>query len=145
MAKLNKKLQDQTESAESSSFEPLEPGVYHLRLRDVNTDGTGPKGPYWTFEYEVLDEPYASRRLWNNVSLSEAAAFKMKETFEAHEVPVDTDTDDMLGSVVKGQVSVRTIQQGARKGELANQIDRLMPKDEDYEAPGVPAAEESIF
>ena len=132
MAKLNPELQKQTENAESSSFEPLEAGVYHLRLRDVDTSRSGPAGPYWSWEFEVVDhEEYSKRRLWNNTSLSEKAAFKMKETYEAFGVPLDTDTDDMLGMIVQGVVSQRTIQEGQRKGELANQIDRLKPADPD--------------
>ena len=150
MAKLNKQMQKQTEKAESGgSYEPVEPGVYHLRLRDVNTDGSGAKGPYWSWEFESVTPGSVGRRFWNNTSLSEAAAFKMKETFEAFDVPLDTDTDDMLGLIVKARISIRTIQAGNRKGELANQIDRLEPKDEDFELPdeaaGEKQEEESIF
>lgn len=136
MAKLNKKLQEQTRNAPDSTFEPLEPGVYHARLRDVNTDGVGSKGPYWTWEFEVVEDPYVGRRLWNNTSLSEKAAFSMKNTFEAFGVGVDTDTDDLLGEVVRAQVSVRTIQQPSpRAGELTNQVDRLLPAAEEFEPP----------
>lgn len=136
MAKLNKRLQEQTENAQSMDFEPLEPGVYHARLLKVDTDGSGPKGPYWTWEFEVVEEPYRGRKLWNNTSLSEKAAFSMKNTFEAFEVPLDTDTDDMCGSVVRCHVSIRTIQQGARAGELTNQVDRLSPRDPEFELDG---------
>lgn len=129
MAKLNKEAQKAAESAESSGFEPLPDGVYHAKLRDVDTTRSGPKGPYWSWEFEVIGEEFKGRRLWNNTSLSESAAFKMKETFEAFGAPLDTDTDDLIGMVVKLQVSQRTIQEGTRKGEIANQIDRLKPAD----------------
>lgn len=149
MAKLNKKLQNQTEKAESSSFDPLDPGVYHARLKDVDTTKSGAKGPYWSWEFQVVEEPYVNRKLWTNTSLSEAAAFKMKEMFEAFDVPLDTDTDDMLGDIVRVQVSIRTIQSGSKKGELSNQVDKVLPKDEDFELPeGVASGDEapvSIF
>lgn len=143
MAKLNKDLQKQTDSAESSGFDPLPDGAYHVRLRDVDTTREGNKGPYWSWEFEVVDDvkftaegqekeqSSKGRRLWNNTSLSPAAAFKMKETFEAFGVPSSTDTDEMIGQVVKAVVSQRTIQEGSRKGEVANQIDRLKPADPD--------------
>lgn len=127
MARLNEELQEQTANAESSGFEPLPDGAYHVRLADVDTTREGAKGPYWSWEFDVVepDSEYEGRKLWNNTSLSEKAAFKMKETYEAFDVPLDTDTDDMLGSIVVAVVSQRTIQEGARKGEIANQIDRL--------------------
>jgi hypothetical protein len=134
MAKLNKKTATMVDKAESGSFEPLEAGAYHVRLVDVDADREGPKGPYWSWEFDVVEEG-GRGKLWQNTSLSEAAAFKMKETFDAFGVPADTDTDDLCGKVVKAIVSVRTIQQGARQGELANQIDRLVPADDDFEAP----------
>ena len=37
----------------------------------------------------------------------------------------------MIGQVVKAVVSQRTIQEGTRKGEVANQIDRLKRADDD--------------
>lgn len=135
MAKMDKKHQKQTGDA-SSGFEPIEAGSYHLRLNQVDADRPpGAAGPYWSWEFDVVEPGDAhGRKLWNNTSLSPQAAFKMKETFDAFRVPYDTDTDDLCGQIVKGIVSVTTIQSGARKGELSNQIDRLVPKDDDFEA-----------
>jgi hypothetical protein len=130
MAKLNKQMQKQVDDAKSS-FEPLPDGVYHALLRDVDTTREGPKGPYWSWEFEVIDDEFKGRRLWNNTSLSKEAAFKMNETFTAFGTSADTDTDDLIGQVVKLQVSQRTIQEGTRKGEIANQIDRVKPADDD--------------
>jgi len=130
LAKLNKSQQQQTESAEGGAFDPLPDGIYHLQLVDVDSTRQGPKGPYWSWEFDVVaDEKYNGRKQWNNTSLSEAAAFKMQETYQAFGVPLDTDTDDMIGMVVKGQISQRVIQQGDRKGEIGNQIDKLRPAD----------------
>lgn len=130
MAKLNKQQQKQAEEVESGSFDPVPDGVYHVKLVDVDTTREGPKGPYWSWEFDIVqDDAHNGRKLWNNTSLSEAAAFKMKETYEAFGVPLDTDTDDMLGMVVKAQVSQRVIQSGDRKGDIGNQIDRLKPAD----------------
>lgn len=144
MPKLNEENAKQAQEA-SDGFEPLDPAAYHVRLVDVDADRPpGPKGPYWSWEFNVVEPgEYLNRKLWNNTSLSKDAAFGLKMTFDAFEVPTDTDTDDLLGKVVKAVVSIRTIQEGPRKGQLANQIDRLSPADEGFEAPEVSSAGES--
>ncbi len=136
MPKLNKKQAKGVDDA-SGSFEPLDDGVYHARLRSVEvSDNPGPSGShYWKWEFEVVEEPYVNRRLWTNTSLAEAAAFKLKELFDAFGEDTDTDTDELCGEIVRLVVSTRTIQEGTRKGEVANQIDRVSPADEEFEAP----------
>lgn len=132
----------------SGGFEPLEAGIYYLRLRDVDGSREGPSGPYWSWEFDVIQsetDSIAAGRLWNNTSLSEAARFKLKETFDAFGVPTDTDTDELVGQCVKAVVSIRTIQQGARKGEQANQIDRLVKVPDDWEAPEAPSEDDLAF
>jgi hypothetical protein len=132
MAKLNKDLQAKTEAAEVQDFTPADPGIYPLRLRDVRTDGEGPKGPYWVWEFEIVQPngPANDKRIWVNTSLSEKALFKMKELYAAFNVPLDTDTDLMCGKIVKGVVVVEAIQSGDKKGQLRNQIQRLIPPGE---------------
>ena len=155
MAKLDKEHQEQTATA-STGFAPIPEGEYHLRLRDVDPENEGPAGPYWSWEFEVLDsvdfkhtDPDTGeveeantegRRLWNNTSLSKQAAFKMKETFDAFGAELDADTDDLCGGVVRAAVSQRVIQSGARKGQISNQIDRLYKVEEGFEAPAAGAA-----
>lgn len=146
MAKLNKELAKRVDGAESSGFEPVPATVYHLRLLNVDPEHVGPAGPYWSWEFEIVgSEDHDGRKLWNNTSLSEAADFKMKESFEAFGVTTDTDTDDLLGSICKAKVSIRTIQSGDRKGELSNQIDRLMLKDDEFVVAEKDPAEEPAF
>jgi hypothetical protein len=135
MPKLNKENAKKAENA-TSGFEPLDPGAYHVKLMNVDASREGPKGPYWSWEFEVVEPgEYTGRKLWNNTSLSDDAMFSFNQTFAAFDVPTDTDTDDIMGDVVKAIVSIRTIEQGARKGELANQIDRLVPAEEGFEVP----------
>lgn len=147
MAKLNKENAKAVDDSKST-FDPVDAGTYHVRLMAVDSDRSGPKGPYWSWEYEVVEPGDAvGRKLWNNTSLAKESMFAMKQTFEAFEVPSDTDTDDILGGVCRAVVGVRTIQRGPRKGELANQIERLVPKDPEFEVPEVEASSspEDIF
>jgi len=147
MPKLNKAQAKTVGDAESSSFEPLDDGAYHARLRDVKvSDQPGPSGSYyWKTEFEVVEDPYKNRRLWSNLSLSDAAAFKVKEFFDAFGEDTDTDTDELIGQVVKLIVSQTTIQAGARKGEIGNQIDRIAPAADDFEAAEKEESAESLI
>jgi hypothetical protein len=134
MPKLNKTQAKAVNDAESS-FEPIEDGVYHVRLREVEAVTAKSGNPMWKVEFEIVEEPYVNRRLWTNLVQVEAALFKTNEFFAAFDVPPTTDTDELCGQVCRAVVSTRTIQEGARKGEISNQIDRLSPADDEFEAP----------
>lgn len=130
MAKLNAKLAKQVDSVQDG-FAPIPAGVYHAVLMNVDTDRSGPAGPYWSWEFSVIDpEEFKGRKLWNNTTLKEGAQFGLKQTFTAFGVGVDADTDDLCGKVVKLQVGVRIIEKGDRKGEEANNINRVLPPNE---------------
>jgi hypothetical protein len=156
MAKLNKEAQEAVANA-ASNFLALPDCVLHARLRDVDPtrEGKNSKAPYWAWEYEVVeDETFVvdnpdydsknpkskktlevrslNRRLWNNTSLSEAAAFSMERTFRAHGVPIDTDTDEILGDIVKLVIGRRVIEEGDRAGEVVNEIKNLKPADPEW-------------
>lgn len=140
MAKMTKEQQKATAAAEANTFDPLPEGWYHARLRNVDASRSGAKGPYWVWEYEIVGLPDGvdrglKRRLWNNVSLSEASAGIRKATYEAFGAGVDVDTDELLGEVVKVLVGTETQQQGANAGQLRNTVVRLAPKDDDFEIP----------
>lgn len=132
MASLPKNAQDNAANAEDQEFAPMPVGVYHARLMEVDTSRSGAKGPYWVFQYDILDEGYTNRKMWDNVSLSDGAAFKRKQVWTALGFDLDTDTEDMLGSVVKLRITHRTIQGGAREGELGEQVSKVEPADADF-------------
>lgn len=129
MATLPKAVAKRVDAHEDDEFEALPAGVYVASLLEVDATKEGPKGPYWSWQFKVEDEEYEGRRLFNNTSLSEKADFKMKETFDAFGVPSSTDTDELIGHVVKLAVSQQTIQGGSRDGQLGNQVDKLLKYD----------------
>lgn len=136
MPKLPPNVAKKVDDTESGSFEALPPDKYRARLMNVE-QREGNKAPYWSWEYEVIEpEAFEGRKVWNNTSLSEKAFFKLKEAFEAHGATPDTDTDELCGSVVVLAVSQRVIEQGARKGETGNQVDRVLPDNGEAERPG---------
>lgn len=133
MPKLPEEHAKRVDEEEGSEFEALPPGKYIARLMDVNvSDSPGPSGfHYWTWEFEVVEpEDHKGRKLWENTSLSDKAAFRLKMVFDAFGVPADTDTDLLCGKLVGLVVSQRTITQGSREGETGNDIDRFVPVDD---------------
>lgn len=131
MPQLPKTKAKEVGNAESTAFEALPAGPYVAALKDCKVaPKEGPSGPYWIWEFEVgQPEEYAKRRLWVNTSLSEAADWKLKEVFDAFGADYDTDTDELINQVVLLQVSQRIIEQGSRKGDLGNNVDRVLPYD----------------
>lgn len=145
MPKLPSKTAEKVAGTESSSFEALPADKYRSRLIDVE-QREGQKGPYWSWEYDVVDGPFAGRKLWNNTSLSEKAYFKLKEAFDAHGADPDTDTDELCGGIVVLAVSQRVIASGSRKGETGNQVDRVLPDTGEAENPGdADAGDDDLF
>lgn len=136
MAKLPEAAIKSAQNAEDSDGDfPLMPaGIYHGRLTDVDASKSGPKGRYFVFQYDIVTPGYDKRKLWDTVSLSDGAAFKRKQVWDALGYPLDTDTEDMIGTVVKIHVKRRVIQSGAREGEMAEQVDRVAVADEEFAA-----------
>lgn len=135
MPKLNNDTAAKVDSAESG-IDPVEEGIYVLRLREDVTVREGQAGPYWAWTFEIPEgQEKAGRRFFHNTSLSEQAFFKLKETFEAFGVPTNTDTEDLVGKTVKAHIIIKTIQKGQRQGELGNEIKSLHPIDHDGGAP----------
>jgi hypothetical protein len=132
MPKLSKAAAKKTDDA-VSTFAPLDEGVYGAKLMDVTVE-EGPAGPYWRWEFSELMNvdtgDSAPGRQWLNTSLSENAAWKLKETFEAFGATTDTDTDTLLGSEVLLVISQREIEKGNRQGQIGNQIERVMSEAE---------------
>lgn len=155
MPKLPKNVAKQVEQEEGGGL-LLEPGRYVGRLKEVrSSDQPGPSGAhYWTWEFDkihTLDGTRKPGRQWLNTSLSENAFWKLKEAFDAFDADPDTDTDELCGHWCILVISQRVIEQGSRKGELSNNVDQLMPLDEeltdgtiDWEAAGEETEEDVL-
>jgi hypothetical protein len=135
MPKLNAKTaravaQAASEDTESGNLQPLPAGTYPARLAEVVTK-EGPKGPYWTWRYEVLDPiPGHFSSQFVNTSLSPAAAWKLAEQFTAHDADPATDTEELIGDVVNLVVVTKVIESGNKAGELGNEVTKTLPCDD---------------
>lgn len=130
-------------------FKPVEEGVYILQLMEDVDVKEGDKGTYWRWTFEIpkthegKDLPNAGRRFWTNTSLSDSAYFKLKETFGAFGVPTNTDTAELVGRKVKALITQKVIGGGQRKGDIGNEISKLLPlsHEEDAVTDATPAAQ----
>lgn len=98
---------------DDDGFPIVEEGVYELRVRDVEVRTNKAKtGQYLRFTYDILDEPYVSKkmRLWDNRSLSPTAKRFLRDTLEAitkepwRDDNMSLDPKDLVGLNVKGIV-----------------------------------------
>lgn len=147
MPKLDGKKAKRVNDAEGGDFKPLEPGIYTGTLLSV-TVKPGKVDDYWSWEFgQIKDAEGVAQpgRLWVNTSLSEASEWKLKEVFEAFGAKPNKDTDELCGERAKLAVSQRTIESGARTGELTNQVDRVLALASDDDASEADEDEEDVF
>lgn len=121
MPQLPAAIAGQVNDAENP-FGLMEPHVARAILTKVEV-GEGAKGPYWKWLFKTTgDSQYPNRNITHITSLSAAAAYGLKETFDAFGVPTTTDTDELIGETVRLKISQRTISKGPRAGELDNNV-----------------------
>lgn len=148
MPKLDDKKAAAVDKAEDG-FKPVPEGTYVIQLMEDVDVKEGDKGTYWRWTFEIPKEhdgeelEFGGRRFWTNTSLSDAAYFKLKETFAAFGVPTNTDTAELVGRKVKAVITQRVIQGGQRKGEIGNEISKLLPLSHDETAEAATATEQA--
>ncbi|HXJ63895.1 MAG TPA: DUF669 domain-containing protein [Actinomycetota bacterium] len=138
MPKLPKAIQKAADDAKLQDFSALPAGLYLIRVTEVKTDGqSSNKNPMWTLTLEVeggpndlTEDKHKGRKLWENLVLTEAAAWKVKQVFNALGFTMDSDADEFLNERAVVQVTQREIEQGNRKGEMGNNITRWASADD---------------
>jgi hypothetical protein len=147
MPKLNKnaaaKASKSAENAPAGEFPILDEGFYRVRLTGVETDtvknSKDPKlvgAPVWIWKFDVSpdDESGKSGKFWHRCTLPvEGAEYfdflngLFVAPFDAFGVPVDTDTDELVGRDIRAYVIEKVIPSGKRMGQKANEIESLVP------------------
>lgn len=107
------------------SREPLEEGVFHLRIAKVEETTSSTGNPMLKVEYDVLDVE-GSRKLWDNYVLIDKCLWKVKELFDAIGVDtselVEMDVTELVGMEVNAKVIQETY-----NGDIVNRIKKVMP------------------
>lgn len=128
MPKLSSSMADKVDEVESSTFEAIPEGIYRAVLEGEVEVVQGAKGPYWKWVFKIVEEGEGKgRKMFVNTSLSESALWKLKEVFDAFGEPTSTDTDDLIGREVKLFVVQKPYEQGARAGEMGNEVKNVLP------------------
>ena len=107
------------------SREPLEEGVYHLRIAKVEETNSSTGNPMLKVEYDIVDVD-GGRKLWDNYVLIDKCLWKVKELFDAIGVDtselVEMDVTELVGMEVNGKVIQETY-----NGDIVNRIKKVMP------------------
>ena len=107
------------------SREPLEEGVYPLRIANVEETTSSTGNPMLKVEYDVIDVE-GNRKLWDNYVLIDKCLWKVKELFDAIGVDtselVEMDVTELVGMEVNGKVIQETY-----NGDIVNRIKKIMP------------------
>lgn len=113
------------QEVEKKSFEPVPPGTYTLEIKEVE-EKQGTKAAYLNIKFEIVDdEDYAGRKVFEMVSLSPDALWKLKELTEALGLDItdEFDTEDLLGETCEAVLTIE-------KGQLKDKTD---PESERYD------------
>ena len=107
------------------SREPLEEGVYHLRIAKVEETNSSTGNPMLKVEYDVVDVD-GNRKLWDNYVLIDKCLWKVKELFDAIGVDtselVEMDVTELVGMEVNAKVIQETY-----NGDVVNRIKKIYP------------------
>ncbi len=104
---------------EERDFTPIPRGRYVVEIvgAEIN-DGTS--YPYLGMEYQVMEGDFAERKLWDNMSFSPKALWKLKGFYRAMGATDDemaagefnVEPDDLIGQEIMIQVAVKADQDG---------------------------------
>lgn len=107
------------------SREPLDEGVFHLRIAKVEETTSSTGNPMLKVEYDVMDVE-GNRKLWDNYVLIDKCLWKVKELFDAIGVDtselVEMDVTELVGMEVNAKVIQETY-----NGDIVNRIKKVMP------------------
>lgn len=134
MPKLPQNIQEKAEQAESKDFSAFPAGTYEVQLTKIDTTkvGKSSKVPYWELELTVTDAAPAEsrargRKVWDNMSLGEDSAWKVKQVFDAFGYELSSDSDEMVGELCLAEIGTEIQAQGAKAGQVVNVVNKLMP------------------
>lgn len=107
------------------SREPLEEGIYTLRIAKVEETKSSSGNPMLKVEYDVLGVE-GNRKLWDNYVLIDKCLWKVKELFDALGIDtselVEMDVTEMIGMEVQAKVTQETY-----NGDIMNRVKKVMP------------------
>jgi hypothetical protein len=108
---------------EDREYDELEDGFYLARCEKVvEGDKAGPSGyPQTRFQWRMI-KPSARRVQSDFVSMSPAAAWRMRMIFDACDLTYDSEPEEVVGETAIIQIEQQIQERGQRKGEMVAKI-----------------------
>lgn len=135
--KLAKKLPD-VDPDDRPDYEAMPIGHYVVKVIENDIEEAGPNSKtgedMLALVMEVVQpREFDGRRLWDRLSFSEKAAWKMRSFFDAVDYDYDSDVDEIQDEEEEFivYVSARLQKQGKNKGKPKNEVDEYLPADEE--------------
>lgn len=135
--KLAKKLPD-VDPDDRPDYDAMPQGHYLVKVIENDEEEPGPSSKtgesMLALVLEVVQpREFDGRRLWDRLSYSEKAAWKMRSFFDAADYDYDSDVDEIQDDETEFVVYVKTVvqKQGKGKGNLKNEVDEYLPADDE--------------
>jgi hypothetical protein len=132
--KLDQATARKVHNAEGSSIALVDEDEYVLKLDKVTVAPKPDKNgnSYWLWYFSITSgqttgDKFKGKTVRTNTGFGDDQLWYAKMMFEAFEVKPNVDTDTLLGKEIKGIVGQREIQSGSRKGQLANDLQTMLP------------------
>ncbi len=107
------------------SREPLDEGVYGLRIAKVEETTSSTGNPMLKVEYDVTSVD-GGRKLWDNFVMIPKALWKLKELFDALGIDtseiVEMDIQELVGMEIQAKVIQETY-----NGDVVNRVKKILP------------------
>lgn len=123
MPKLSSDTAKKVSNAEGGSgFQLMTPGIYTLKLTEVEATTSKADNPMWIWQFQVSGGQFNGVELREYTVITDKALWKLNSIFQAFGVPASTHTDDLIGKTVRASIENEVISQGRLKGEQTNRI-----------------------
>lgn len=119
-------------------YEAMPEGHYLVKVIDNEIEEPGPSSKsgadMLALTLEVVQpREFSGRKVWDRLSFSEKALWKLRSFFDAVDYDFDSDVDEIQDDEAEFVVYLRaTVQkQGKNKGQLRNEVGEYLPADDE--------------
>lgn len=106
-------------------FEVLPAGVYSTVISGAQVK-QGQNHPYLALELQIQDGDYSGRKVWDNLSFSPNALWKMKKLFSALEMEttgnIEFEPEDLIGEEVAITLRIATDKENRQRNTVHNYL-----------------------
>ena len=121
--------------SEVESFAAIPQDEYPVIVEEVEMrQSQSSEYPYLNWKLKVTEGEYEGRFVWMMTSLSPKSLWRLKETLDNLEVPldefnivVDEDTDLVIEPELAGLPALAPVREDEYQGRITNKVDMLLP------------------